>query len=341
MIPGIVTFSAAILGGWLVSLLDIPLGWLVGAMLAIVGLSLFKAPVQKPDRAMPVVKASVGTMLGAGFGIDVISSLGAWWPSFLFMIVVMFTGGVVNFQLMRRLFGFGKSEAALCSVPGGIAEMILLSETAGAEQWRVAIVHALRIALAILFIPLLIGFITDAEVARAADAVAPSMSIEDWGWFGLCVAAGVSLSRFKLIPAQLILVPMILSSGLHLTGVSNFAVPTQISNLIQIMIGVNVGSRFAGIAFKLLVQVGLAAVVVVAVQITLAFAAAVVVSNLLGVNPVALALAYSPGGLAEMSLIAVAMGQEVAVVGVHHICRVLGALFAAPAILKRVNRADG
>jgi uncharacterized membrane protein AbrB (regulator of aidB expression) len=51
-----------------------------------------------------------------------------------------------------------------------------------------------------------------------------------------------------------------------------------------------------------------------------------------------LLLAYSPGGLAEMSLVAVSIGVEVAFVAAHHVIRVfIVMLGAAPvfAILRR------
>ncbi|MFT3953112.1 MAG: AbrB family transcriptional regulator [Piscinibacter sp.] len=44
-----------------------------------------------------------------------------------------------------------------------------------------------------------------------------------------------------------------------------------------------------------------------------------------------LILAYSPGGLAEMSLIAVSLHAEVAFVAAHHIVRVFLVMISAPA----------
>ncbi|HEX2509089.1 MAG TPA: AbrB family transcriptional regulator [Microvirga sp.] len=42
-----------------------------------------------------------------------------------------------------------------------------------------------------------------------------------------------------------------------------------------------------------------------------------------------LLLAYSPGGLAEMSLVALSLGIEVAFVAAHHIIRVVFVMAAA------------
>ncbi len=57
---------------------------------------------------------------------------------------------------------------------------------------------------------------------------------------------------------------------------------------------------------------------------------ALVVSQLSGFPAVTLLLAYSPGGLTEMALIAVALHAEVAFVAAFHIIRVFLTMIAAP-----------
>ena len=60
---------------------------------------------------------------------------------------------------------------------------------------------------------------------------------------------------------------------------------------------------------------------------TLAFAFLVSRVSPYGVVP--LLLAYSPGGLAEMSLVALALQIEVAFVAAHHIIRILFVMMSA------------
>jgi uncharacterized membrane protein AbrB (regulator of aidB expression) len=76
--------------------------------------------------------------------------------------------------------------------------------------------------------------------------------------------------------------------------------------------------------------------VAILLAITLAFAAGM--SQVSAYGEIPLLLAYSPGGLAEMSLVAVSIGVEVAFVAAHHVIRVfIVMLGAAPvfAILRR------
>jgi uncharacterized protein len=52
-------------------------------------------------------------------------------------------------------------------------------------------------------------------------------------------------------------------------------------------------------------------------------------------------LAYSPGGLVEMNLVALALNIEISFVAVHHIARVVAVMFAAPMIFSWWKSRDG
>jgi uncharacterized membrane protein AbrB (regulator of aidB expression) len=53
---------------------------------------------------------------------------------------------------------------------------------------------------------------------------------------------------------------------------------------------------------------------------------------------VSLTLAYSPGGLAEMSLVALSLGIDVAFVAAHHIVRVIFVMVGAGPAFKILKR---
>ncbi|MFC0199767.1 AbrB family transcriptional regulator [Paracoccus rhizosphaerae] len=331
------TLLAAGLAGWLCDALHVPLGWLIGAMLVMIVASLARIPAQQPVLIVPYVKASVGTLLGASITMPVLLSVPEWWVSLSFMLVVMAVAGALNYRLLQRHFGFAPADAALCSVPGGIAEMIFLSDQAGADQRRVAIVHALRIALSILVIPPLVSLLYGITISRAAPIAPVQMTWPDWGWFAFCILAGVAAARSRRLPAPLIIVPMTVCAALHVTGFTHFVVPPEVSRIMQVVIGLNVGARFQNQPLSSLVRVFGAALSTVAVQIAFALLGAFVVLHLTGFDQLALTLAYAPGGLAEMSLIAIAMGREVAFVGLHHLVRVLLSLGLAPVLLRKLK----
>ena len=102
----------------------------------------------------------------------------------------------------------------------------------------------------------------------------------------------------------------------------------------QLVIGSAVGARFAGVPLAMIRTALLlgAGATVLMLTITLAFAA--VLHGLTDHALLLLLLAFIPGGFAEMSLIALALGVDAAFVVTHHSVRVfLVVLIALPAFL--------
>ena len=75
---------------------------------------------------------------------------------------------------------------------------------------------------------------------------------------------------------------------------------------------------------------------VVLLSATILFA--VGLSQMTGLPVVALTLAFSPGGLAEMSLIAIAIGADAAFVVTHHVVRIFMIVVFAPLAFKLMAR---
>jgi membrane AbrB-like protein len=109
-------------------------------------------------------------------------------------------------------------------------------------------------------------------------------------------------------------------------------------NVAQLVLGTTIGCRFLGtppreILRILWLSVGSTLILLAA---TLVFALAVSRVSSYGVVP--LLLAYSPGGLAEMSLIALALQIEVAFVAAHHVVRVFLVMVGAGPLFGVVRR---
>ena len=71
-----------------------------------------------------------------------------------------------------------------------------------------------------------------------------------------------------------------------------------------------------------------------AILIGLTFTFAILFYDLFGQTIEQLVLAYSPGGLAEMSLVALAMNADITYVASHHLMRIVVIMMLAPWIFK-------
>ena len=159
-------------------------------------------------------------------------------------------------------------------------------------------------------------------------------------WLILTALAGALLGHVLRLPARLLLGPMLASAAVHVLGWSHFAPAVEIVNIAQLVLGTTIGCRFAGTAPREIVRILVLSLgsTVILLLVTVVFA--VGVSHVSSYSQVPLLLAYSPGGLAEMSLVALSLGIEVAFVAAHHIIRVsIVMVGAAPlfALFRRRN----
>jgi membrane AbrB-like protein len=152
----------------------------------------------------------------------------------------------------------------------------------------------------------------------------------------LCAVGGALLAVRIRLPAGVMLGPFLASAALHLSGVSSAQVPVLVVHVAQMVVGSLLGLRFSGVARAVLLRgLGLT-LVTTAVAIALAAAFALVLDRLVPATAPAVFLAFAPGGIAEMGLVAISLGIEPAFVIVHHLVRIIFTVSAAPILYDRV-----
>jgi uncharacterized protein len=137
-----------------------------------------------------------------------------------------------------------------------------------------------------------------------------------------------------------ILGPMILTAALTLSGVITHRPPAEMIWAAQLFIGIAVGAKYAGITLreiKLFVAAGLAYAAGLAL-ISLLFIEAVTALDF--APALSATLAFLPGGQAEMVIIAILAGADLAYVVSHHLLRLVLVILLAP-VVARVVRALG
>jgi hypothetical protein len=134
------------------------------------------------------------------------------------------------------------------------------------------------------------------------------------------------------MPAPQLTGAMIASAALHLTGASTVVLPALLLQVGLWIIGSAVGAQFAGFDLRTLLAVARHAVIVALLLIALAAVVAVGLGAILHLDYLAMMLAFVPGGITEMCLIAAVLDIDPAFVAVHHLLRLLLILLLAPAV---------
>jgi membrane AbrB-like protein len=151
---------------------------------------------------------------------------------------------------------------------------------------------------------------------------------------------GAALARLARFPAWMLTGPMMASAGLHLAGLTAFRPPAELVVLAQVVTGASIGCRFRGLSWAQMAAMARPALGATAIMLVLSAGGAAMLAAGSDLPFGVLLLAFVPGGIAEMCLVALALGQDVAFVSTHHVVRVVMVIMLAPLIFKMFERRE-
>lgn len=324
------------LGGIAATEIGMPLPWMLGPMCVCTLAAVLNLPIAAPMRIRPLMVMVLGVMLGSGFTPAMMEQLSAWGLSIAFLAGYVLAVGLLAYPYFRRLAGYDRVTAYFAGMPGGLNEMMIVGAALGGDDRRIVLTHACRILLTVLAIPIWFRLTTDIDMTdRSRFGVGlDALSLEDYLTLGACALIGWPVGKWLKVPAPMLVGPMLVSAGVHLTGFSQAQPPLLIVNLAQWVLGTVIGCRFIGVARREIGRVMAFSVGSTAIMIAVTVAFALILERLTGQDPATIMLAYAPGGLAEMSLVALALGADVAFVASHHVIRIVMVVIAAPGLFR-------
>lgn len=325
-------------GGATLGIAGFPAGWMSGSIVAVSVCAIAGRPLLFPNRLAMVVFVVMGTSLGAAVTPETLERMAAWPLSMLALAVSMtiLTASVTLY--LRFVHGWDVLSALFAAAPGGLAQALALAAQCGADVRSVAMVQSVRVLLLTVITP--IGL---ASVAATGTPPLPGRFavLDAPGELAIlivvCSLAAAFAYRIR-VPGGLIVGAMAASGALHGTGVVHVSLPMPVVITSFVMTGAMIGSRFAGMNLTLLLRllsVGLGALAVGGV---VAVACAIVVAWLLSLPPGDVIMAYAPGGLEAMTILAFALHLNPAFVGIHHLARFVFVSIAIPIAVRFLTR---
>lgn len=326
-----VTLALGAAGGVAAHAAHLPLGYLLGSMVLVGVLAAFNIrPFGKtltlPGRLRFSFVPVIGVAIGGAFTPEVARAALGWGPSLLALAVFVPLAHALAYATYRR-GGFAPTEAFYGAVPGGLIESVQMGEEAGADVRLLIVVQTLRLILTIIAVPLIFWALTGHAVGSAAGtsmvgAAAP-LTAREVGLMLLAGLVGAQLGKRLHMPGYVITGPLLCSALLHVTGLMQAIPPAWAVSVTQLILGAGLGVRFVGMDRHLLARCGRLAMVNGAAALVLAFGFAGLVHGLTDAPVAAAFLAFAPGGLAEMSLIALSLNMSVIYVTAHHVVRIV------------------
>ncbi len=332
------------LGGWILAHFPAPLPYMLGAMMAsALAVALlprsFIEGYKSPELMRAPFIACIGLLIGAQVHLEMLSD----WTviAVMLLVVSVFTplAHVLNYQLMRKFGGYDAPTAFYSAAPGGLIEAMTLGESAGANVALLTVQQFLRIVLVVTLIPLTMSLWVGYPVGSAAGAgqLGADQTSPIWQ-IALVGALGYVLGKALRIPAGQLTGPLILAGILSATGALPLTLPSWLVIIAQIVIGTTLGLRFNGLSAAVLRRGIALGIVSSFIMLTLGLILAVGATALSTIGFSAAWLSLAPGGVTEMSLVALSLAADPALVTIAHVYRIALTVFIMSASFARITR---
>jgi uncharacterized protein len=337
----LLTFAVALSSGILFLALRIPLPWLLGPFTGIMVYNSLSGgrgwwPIGLREAGLVVIGYTMGRTVTGEAVRQILSDL----PSMLAVTLLTVLFSAVAGYVTHRKTGISLASGVLGSVPGGLAQMVVLAEEVrDADRTVVTLMQMTRI-LALLFI---IPFVASYGIALPPASAAPlppaaAGLLSDGFAFlpGMAVAlAGAWLSCRLKWPIPYLLGPIFGTAAAVLCGLPTAPVPRGLYNSAQLCFGVYMGLGFnLGSLRRLGIVTAYAmggAVALVGFTLLLGFGLTLLTrfSLLTGF------LSTAPGGMAEMGILAISLRADTVSVVAYQAFRLFSILLLVPPLLKR------
>ena len=330
------TLAAGIAGGWVFSILGLPVPWLAGPMAAVAALAMSGQSVRLPRLLCDTGLFVAGISLGSTVSPEALAAVSRYPASIVALVLSVAAIMVVSMVLLELAFGWDRQTAYLASVPGALTMTMALVAETRADAGRVAVVQAIRLFALVALLPILITGSAASAPTSGQTVMTPA------GMACLCLVAlalDALLTRIGAI-TPLFLGGMISATVLHVSDLVPGALPEPIVIVGFLLIGVYAGLRFDGMTVAVMVRVLVPGLVSLAATLAVTVAVAWLVVGLAGVAPAEALVALAPGGVEAMILIGASLGLDTLYIGTHHVVRLLVLNALTPVFVPRQPRSE-
>ena len=333
------TLAIAAAGGAALGLIGVPAGWLSGSILAVAGASLAGRPMLIPTLLMRAIFVLIGISLGAVVTPETLHGMATYPVSIAVLILAMALISIGGAGYLRLIHRWDNVDAYLAAAPGGMSQVLALGAELGGDLRAIAIVQSIRVVVIAVGLPA--GLSMLGLVGQAPPRVTGALSIGVLDELAILVAAStvVAIIAYRIrFPGGLLFGAMLTSAVLHGSGLIHAVMPWWAVNTAMVAMGAITGSRFANTPLRMLLNFVGAAFGSFAVAVTIAAAFAAVLISVLSLRAAEVMIAFAPGSVDAMMLLALALNLDPVYVGAHHLTRIFFVSLTMPLVARRTAR---
>ena len=330
----IISFPGAIIAEYL----NIPLAWFLGPMIITSIAALSGLKIMMPKIVLSFILIILGLHIGNYIDQNLFDQMINWiWTSLIMLIYIIICILIVA-KYLQKFANYGEKASIFSAAPGALGPLMILAENEKTDLSQVATSHLIRLIIIITVIPFIIVSNTDNNV----------LLDDDFNYFAqnhlnlilLIIASIFFIFVFDKIriPAALLSGTLFASGLLQITDIASYKLPDETVNFCLLILGSSVGCRFAEKTVKEIANNSLHSIVATTILVVLGLVAAYVATFFVETNFLTLILSFSPGGIYEVAVIAIAFDLDPDFVAFHHIIRLLFILFTVPVFLRIIEK---
>lgn len=344
-LPGIaLQLCIGTIGAAMAWMLGLPMPFLIGSLLAVGVFSMVAVArtgvVQSfPEWLRRSFVGVIGVMIGLSFTPDLLGALNTLWVSLAVVMLYVPVAFATGYFVYRKIGGYDRPTAIFSAMPGGLIEAISIGEQSGGNTAVLTVQHFARVTLVVVVVPWLFWLWSGQSVGSSAGETLSRAAYDGFDIVQILIiaAVGILLGKLLRLPAGVLTGPLLLGALIQGSGVLHTDSPGWVLSLSQLVVGTGLGATFAGInRSQLLRAFGLGALAV-SLTLILGFGFAWGLSWVVTTPVEVLFISYTPGGVTEMSLIALSLGISPIMVAAHHLFRITFTVMFMGLLAKRMG----
>lgn len=318
----------------------LPLPWLLGSIFASsLAMRFNNLNIKSPKIFSAPARIIIGLTIGSAFTPKVLEVLPEYIFSLLLIIPYTILTIICGMYYYNKVLDFDKKTAYLSSMPGGVIEMVIIGEQIKADISKITLVQSSRLFFIVVSLPFVIQYIFNIDISGNQIITTPIKDIDINEFlllssFGLMAAL---LAKKIKISAAFLIGPMIISIALHSSGLMHVSVPDELIKFVQVVFGTIIGFTFKGVSAKTIAKILFATFGHFIILVLISVSFITLVYFLFDFPIISILLAFSPGGQAEINLIAILVAANIPYITLHHIVRLFIVMNLAPIFAKKLK----
>ncbi len=319
--------------------INLPLPFFLGPVFGVMILAFNGFEFKFPTYFWDLTRIVVGTYLGTKLNEQIISNLILWSGSFVLQIILIILSVIALSFYFKKFCNYDLPTSVSSSTPGGATTVFLISQDMGnIDVPKHFITHLTRIFFVLTVLPFVVRYFISYE---------PNILLgtQDFNIFQILKIFFFSviaafIAKILKIPAPFFLGPVLSTGLIYAGGFSTYQFPDLGLNICLVIIGAYIGLRFQnyriGDFIKNLKYTFFSILILFFITLSFCYFSHV----LFGHDFIALFLSYTPGGIYEMTGIAIAFDYKVDFVVTHHIVRLFTIILLTPVMMKFIFKLE-